>query len=973
MSQVHTRLESFLWAMLIPPLLLSMLGTGVASAQSTIARQDVWVPNGTVLATASTDDTIFLGGRFSRLGPYTGGLSAFFPTTGNHVKAFPQVNGVVEAILDDGAGGWYIGGEFQGVGGAPQFGISRIQADGLPTPQFNSTVFGRIHALHLDGEILYIGGDRLSVNGEPREGVAALHAHTGELLDFSPSIHGRVHAIATTEDRLFVGGMIHSVNGVAIMGLAVLDRETGGLTNAGFGTDGMVTSMAQDEAHIYVGGRFSNMGGQPRQNFAIFDAIDGTLIDDVVDCNDNVYAIAFNDDYLFLGGRFTQINGESATRVVALHRQSRALAHSYPIFGGHVRGLAALGGTLYVGGLFNCVADINCTTDTRNLVAFDIQSQALLPWEPNPSNEIKVLAANDTILLAGGNHVFLGGVERKSFAAIDMETGQPLDWTLDGDTSVNAMAVYHDRLYVSRRIGSSGPLSSNIKAYAIDQIGPHLWRFNMDGIPTDLAADNLRVYVAGYFDTIGNQARQGIAALSAQDGTVLGWNAQLDGPVLDVELKHSRLYLAGEFTAVQGVPAEGVAVLNALNGHHLSAGLSAGQPMATVTFEPTTQTIYATPPILESKVVRAWRYDPSTNGYSPIPSLANESYVYDVAAISGRLFVATSGFSLLDGRDPLRSYSIPSHELRTWRPRVRDPHFQMNAGKNALHIGGSFRGIGSVGPAFFAAFPEVPSAPNAVAIEVLPPLAPNASSATFAIRFDKPVVSFDRPQDVRVIHSGTQHDTVVIEGSGTYYVATLDGLSGDGAIQLSINTGWNVQDIEGLPLASSVVSEPIHIDRVEPSFSDIHFSQPIAQEGDMVFLAFDASESLASPPDVLVNGRRAEVVDVLSPQYLKDEYAKLGKGVLQGFDYVYCLEVGPERGAASISVVGIDLAGNVGSLTQGHGLYLSGNVENLPVRPGALALLTLVFLWFGHALRSYRLKSLQSQGTGDPQECLPRS
>jgi len=933
--------------------LLGIFGPGVASAQSTIARQDVWVPDSDIFGMAATEDTVFLGGRFSHMGPYSGGLSAFSPATGEHLQAFPQVNGIVEAIVEDGDGGWYIGGDFQGVGGAPHYNIARIQANGLPCPEFHCTVFGRLHAVHLDGDTLYIGGDRLFVNGEHREGVAAIDAHTGALLALSVAMNGSVYAIAATEDHLFVGGQIYSVNDIDIQGLAILDKETGALTNGGFGADGIVRVMAQDDTHLYVGGSFSTVAGQPRQNLALFDAIDGTLTEVLLDCNDTVQVIAFTNDYLFLGGRFSSINGAFATRAVALDRQTYALARRYPLYFGGVNGLAALGDTLYVGGIFNCIADINCTTGTRNIAAFDIASEAPREWAPNPSNAINALAVSDGIVLAGGNQVFLGGVERNRFAAIDMTTGQPREWTLSFDANVTNLAVYQDRLYVARRRSTTGPPAYRLEAYVIDQIGPPLWRVDIDFMPTGIAAEADRVFVSGDFDTIGNEPRHGIAALSTSDGTVLGWNAQLNGPVLDIELKDARLTIAGAFSTVQGVPAEGVAVLRALNGQHLSSGLSAGQPLGKVTFDSTTQTIFATPPFGAFQGVRAWRYDPSADIYSPLPNLASEHLAMELAANGENVFIETSEFSLVSGRSSLRSYSVLSNEKRPWDPKVRDTLREIRFNDTALLINGTFRGIGSLGPAFFAVFPDAPSTPNAVAIEALEPLAPNASSIAFGIRFDKPVVSFDRPQDIQVIHSGTGHDTITIDGAGAYYVARLDGLHGDGAIQLAVNTGWNVQDIEGVPLASSVVSEPVSIDRVEPVFSDLSFSQSIAKEGDLVFLGFEVSEDLAGPPVVHVNGAPAEPVDGLSPQFLKDAYHTAGKGMLQHFDYVYVVEVGSRSGTATISIVGIDEAGNVGALTQNHGLYLLGNASNLPLHAWALVLLALVLLWLAFRVRHY--------------------
>src|SRR6185503_15272958 len=45
------------------------------------------------------------------------------------VLIFPAVEGTVNAALSDGTGGWYLGGEFESVGGVARHNLAHLRAD----------------------------------------------------------------------------------------------------------------------------------------------------------------------------------------------------------------------------------------------------------------------------------------------------------------------------------------------------------------------------------------------------------------------------------------------------------------------------------------------------------------------------------------------------------------------------------------------------------------------------------------------------------------------------------------------------------------------------------------------------------------------------------------------------------------------------------------------------------------------------
>ena len=69
-----------------------------------------WQPDGPVNALFEKNRIVYLGGAFTYLGPFTGGVGAIDLTTGQANRAFPKTDGAVFAVASDGNGGWYVGG-----------------------------------------------------------------------------------------------------------------------------------------------------------------------------------------------------------------------------------------------------------------------------------------------------------------------------------------------------------------------------------------------------------------------------------------------------------------------------------------------------------------------------------------------------------------------------------------------------------------------------------------------------------------------------------------------------------------------------------------------------------------------------------------------------------------------------------------------------------------------------------------------
>jgi hypothetical protein len=213
------RFQSWMCAALTPISLIGILSTPAASQ---VVDAHMWAPDGYVTAVLRSGNTIYIGGHFTYVGPVTGGGVALDATAGTGVSS--SVNGVIEAVAPDGSGGWYIGGSFSSVHGAPRQNLARVLADGSLSA-WDPGANGDVRALAASGSTVYAGGWFTSIAGQSRSRIAALDASTGMATGWSPAADGVVLAVAVSGSTVYVGGFFRTSG--ASQG-AVSQAKTGG-------------------------------------------------------------------------------------------------------------------------------------------------------------------------------------------------------------------------------------------------------------------------------------------------------------------------------------------------------------------------------------------------------------------------------------------------------------------------------------------------------------------------------------------------------------------------------------------------------------------------------------------------------------------------------------------------------------------------------------------------------------------------
>ncbi|MEA2495499.1 MAG: trimeric autotransporter adhesin, partial [Thermoleophilaceae bacterium] len=354
-------------------LALLIVPAGAAAAISSIADAPTWtIGQQPVEAFAPDGDRAWVGGNFINAGPRTG-PGAAVDLAGNRIAGYAELTDStgglrVDAVTDDGAGGWYVAGTFTQAAGIARPGLVHLNADGSVDTAFNAqATAGTVRVLTRDGALLYVGGTFISIGGQTRSRLAALDAATGADTgwDAAVSAGGIVNSIAVDGGFAWVGGNFTAIGATAVNNAAKV------LTGVGvFNADGSwvpqptatVRAVLATATDIYLGGDFTTVSGTTSPATNHVSKVDRTLgAPDAAwapNANGSVLALVSDGTTLYAGGSFTSFGGATRRGTAATPLASAGLGAATSWYpgdlnqGGNVQTLALSGSTVYIGGSF---------------------------------------------------------------------------------------------------------------------------------------------------------------------------------------------------------------------------------------------------------------------------------------------------------------------------------------------------------------------------------------------------------------------------------------------------------------------------------------------------------------------------------------------------------------------------------------------------------------------------------------------
>jgi hypothetical protein len=325
-----------------------------------------------------------------------------------------------------------------------------------PSSGVNSGSSINVYSVLRVGSYLIVGGNFttvVSTNGTSHAagGLAALNASTGAWA-WSASPGGTTYALGTDGTNVFAGGTyglkrfsqsggkqaftapyaVGDVRAITVSGSRVYYGGTNGVA-AATTSGGAAWRVSTNSVHalgingtqLLVGGAFCSIGGVGRPALASLNSSTGAVntgfTAPAFACGTNgsgrpALAMAIANGRAFVGA------GGTSNRVVAVNAASGATVWQGKVGDGDVQAVAIQGGSVYIGGHFDCVNGAQgapCTTVRHKAAKYSTAGVLDGTWNPTFSSGfpgIWALTGDSSQLYVGGNFTRVNGAVRNKIA-----------------------------------------------------------------------------------------------------------------------------------------------------------------------------------------------------------------------------------------------------------------------------------------------------------------------------------------------------------------------------------------------------------------------------------------------------------------------------------------------------------------------------------------------------------------------------
>jgi Secretion system C-terminal sorting domain/Domain of unknown function (DUF5122) beta-propeller len=570
-------------------LLMIAISTQTMGQNTPLFDPDLYITNGYTNAMRAVDNTLYLGGGFSMVGPYSGHGVVFNTTTGAWEKDWPQFTGMVNVVISDNNGGWFVGGDFTAAGNQPQNRIAHVRADKTIAPNFSPVINKSVQSLLLWNNKLYIGGLFDEVDGQERKALACYDLKNDSLTNWNPVVNrltmvGQVYSILARDTTLLVGGVFYNIGGKDRAAIAELDTVTGNATDWAvqegsiFG-DQIIYDMVLDGNNLYVGGQFFGMADSSRKHFAAIDFTTAEVLPlnfsfDQYEGPNLIYDLELAGSDLYVAGGFVSVSGQSANGIAKINLNNNTVENWDPAISGfeiYVHGIAIEGTTMYFAGEFTSVGG----EPRIGLASINLSDASLTNWNPAPGSQGTTVYTAQGKLFAGGRFSLMNGIERKGLAALDLSTGQPTNWAPELSGYINDMLITGETIYIAGYIQSiDSSARKNIAAFKLTDGSLLDWAPDVNSTiealeyyhqPPDGKGNPVakgHVLIGGSFSQVNGVSKSYLASIDSASGDLNDWSPDPSSTIKKMALHGEYLYVTGWFTSIGGYNRKYVAATN---------------------------------------------------------------------------------------------------------------------------------------------------------------------------------------------------------------------------------------------------------------------------------------------------------------------------------------------------------------------------------------------------------------------------
>jgi len=679
------------------------------------------ITDGFVYATAMDSNYIYIGGSFSNIIYPSGGLARFSTTSDRRsATGVPYIEGTVYAVLEDGSGGWYIGGKFSAIAGIARNNLVHITASGGLDLSWNPNPNDTVFSIGKFGSDVYVGGSFTMMGGVTCNRMAKLDAGNGVLnAVFNANANGTIYSMAVDATDLYVGGVFSQIGGQPRSNLAKLNSD-GYAYNWNPDPNNAVLTVALLGSDVLAGGRFTQIGGQSGRYISKLAKSDG-LVNDLFKTNTNVddivRCIAVDGGDIYVGGDFFYINGKYRVNIAKLNWDG--MAYSWNPTVNSIIGVRTISfdnnNKVYIGGDFS---GVNGNIRIR-MARLDKLSGVLDNWDPNINNSVNVIRVNGNDVWVGGAFNQINQVNRNGVARIHRNTGllDP-DWNPNANGIIFTIAVNGNDVYVSGVFTSVGGQSRTNLARLNNTTGAADagWICNVNNRVNAIAFSGQEIYIGGYFLSVNGQGRNFLGKVSAINGDLDAWNPLSNNVVSALALKGNDLYVGGNFTSIGGSGISYLAKFNTITGNVYTGWVPS--PNASVTsLRITGSNMYATGPFAlfnadpDNVYYGIARFDISTQAVVIDPNFSNRSniavFTRGTGIMDSNVFVG-GNFSSIGGqpRANMAKLNITNgNATNDWNISPNDEVYSFQLDKGNVYIGGMFSNVDGFATRCFAKLP----------------------------------------------------------------------------------------------------------------------------------------------------------------------------------------------------------------------------------------------------------------------------
>ncbi len=549
--------------------------------------------NGPVDAMASDGTSLYVGGRFSAVNPYSAPrLAVLDQSSGNPVTNCDLgsgfLDGIVNSVVTAGQS-LYVAGNFNRYRGVVVGKIVKIDAAtcALDTNFARAGAFGQslgdaIYGLATLGNSLFAVGNFSSYRGSPFLGIVKLDLTTGDpdATFHSPtslSIAAFISAVAASGSTVYVGGPFTAVNGVASGRVAKLDASTG-TVDATFsqapGADGQVAALALSGNSLYVGGYFANYAGVPaglvRVN-ATTGVLDLAFTQSVANYTTTICILPAGSS-VYIGREYPRGGAPTLAKIDAATGITDPTFTAGSGFDDGVYALAMTPSGLFVGGAFKTYRN----AAAYHIAKLDAVSGALdtsFTRATGGNATVQTLAVSGTTIVAGGQLSTYRGGRAGNLAKFDIASDavdSAFAAAVSSDQDVLALLLNGNSLYVAgdfsyfNHVNRVGLIKLNAASGALDA------QFTAAGgapfAVTSLLLHGTSLYIGGWNSSFAPSHVAKVDPISGVIDPAFTASGVPNGPVYALADSASAIYVAGQFSAYGAFAAQNIAKVDPANG-----------------------------------------------------------------------------------------------------------------------------------------------------------------------------------------------------------------------------------------------------------------------------------------------------------------------------------------------------------------------------------------------------------------------